>query len=58
MTFSFPKILHLYWDLSTFSYLNFLTVESFNKYHDNWDIRIHYPKKKMTILLGTLLNKN
>ena len=46
MTFSFPKILHLYWDLSTFSYLNFLTIESFNKYHDNWDIRIHYPKKK------------
>lgn len=46
MTFSFPKILHLYWDLSTFSYLHFLTIESFNKYHDNWDIRIHYPKKR------------
>ena len=43
-SFTFPKILHLYWDLSVFSYLNLLTIESFNRYHDGWEIYIHTPK--------------
>lgn len=41
--FNYPKILHLYWDGSNFSYLNLLTVLSFNKYHFGWKINIFCP---------------
>lgn len=41
--FNFPKILHLYWDGSNFSYLNLLTVLSFNRYHFGWKINIYCP---------------
>ena len=41
--FQFPKLLHLYWDGSPFSYLNLLTVLSFNKYHIGWKINVFYP---------------
>ena len=41
--FNFPKILHLYWDLSNFSFLNLLTILSFKKYHFGWKINIYCP---------------
>lgn len=41
--FSFPKLLHLYWDGSNFSFLNLMTVLSFNKYHFGWKINIFCP---------------
>jgi hypothetical protein len=41
--FNFPKLLHLYWDGSPFSYLNLLTVLSFNKYHMGWKINVFCP---------------
>lgn len=40
---SFNKTLHLYWDKSNFSYLNLLTVLSFNKYHKDWKIKVYIP---------------
>ena len=42
--FKYPKILNLYWDKSPLSFLNLLTVLSFNKYHNNWKINIYTPK--------------
>jgi glycosyltransferase involved in cell wall biosynthesis len=45
-SFQYPKILHLYWDGSPLSYLNYLTVLSFNNYHQNWKIVIYMPIKK------------
>ena len=42
-TFDYPKLLHLYWDGSNFSYLNLLTVLSFNKYHKFWKINVFCP---------------
>lgn len=44
--FNFPKLLHLYWDGSNFSFLNLLTVLSFMKYHKGWKINIFKPLKK------------
>ena len=44
--FNFPKLLHLYWDGSTFSFLNLLTVLSFNKYHVGWKINVFCPKNR------------
>lgn len=44
--FNFPRLLHLYWDGSLFSYLNLLTVISFNNYHIGWKINIYKPYKK------------
>lgn len=41
--FNFPKLLHLYWDGSKLSYLNLLTVLSFNRYHFGWKINIYCP---------------
>lgn len=41
--FKYPKLLHLYWDKSNFSFLNLLTVLSFNKYHIGWKINIFCP---------------
>ena len=41
--FNYPKLLHLYWDLSNFSYLNLLTIISFNKYNFGWKINIYCP---------------
>jgi len=39
--FDYPKILHLYWDGSPLSFLNLMTILSFNKYHLDWDIYYH-----------------
>ena len=44
--FKYPKKLHLYWDKSPLSFLNYLTVLSFNKYHSNWKIYIYTPKSR------------
>ena len=44
--FQFPKLLHLYWDGSPLSYLNLLTVLSFNKYHIGWKINVFCPIKR------------
>ena len=44
--FAYPKLLFLYWDGSPLSYLNYLTVESFNKYNPEWKIVVYIPKRK------------
>lgn len=44
--FNFPKLLHLYWDGSKLSYLNFLTVLSFRQHHFGWKINIFCPVKR------------
>lgn len=44
--FQFPKLLHLYWDGSPLSYLNLLTVLSFNKHHNGWKINVFCPIKR------------
>jgi glycosyltransferase involved in cell wall biosynthesis len=44
--FQFPKLLHLYWDGTPLSYLNLLTVLSFNKYHIGWKINVFCPIKR------------
>lgn len=38
---NFPRILHLYWDNNKLSFLNLLTIISFNKYNINWKINIY-----------------
>ena len=48
--FVYPKLLFLYWDGSPLSYLNYLTVVSFNKYNPDWKIIIYMPYKKTTII--------
>lgn len=48
--FKYPKKLHLYWDKSPLSFLNLLTVISFNRYHENWKIYIYTPKNKCNII--------
>jgi GT2 family glycosyltransferase len=44
--FNFPKLLFLYWDGSPLSYLNYLTIESFNKYNPGWKIIVYVPSKR------------
>jgi hypothetical protein len=44
--FDYPRLLHLYWDGSNFSFLNLITILSFNKYHKYWKIIIHMPINK------------
>lgn len=44
--FVYPKLLFLYWDGSPLSYLNYLTVVSFNKYNPDWKIIVYMPYKK------------
>jgi len=41
--FNYPKLLHLYWDGSPLSYLNYLTIISFNKHHKDWKIIVYIP---------------
>lgn len=43
--YNFPKIMFLYWDESKLSYLNYLTIKSFNKYNKGWQIIIYKPTK-------------
>lgn len=44
--YPFPKFLFLYWDGSPLSYLNYLTVISFNHFHKNWRIVIFTPENR------------
>lgn len=48
--FNYPKIMHLYWDGSPLSFMNFITVLSFNIYHKNWKIKVHMPIKKINAI--------
>lgn len=43
-----PKILHLYWDGSPMSFLQLLTVITFNHYNSNWSIYLWMPEKRFT----------
>ena len=43
-----PKILHLYWDGSPLSYLNYLTVPSFLQHHTGYKIKVWTPDKQNT----------
>ena len=49
--FQYPKLLHLYWDGSKMSYLNYLTIVSFNEYHKNWKIIVHMPTDRNTEII-------
>ena len=48
--FNYPKLLHLYWDCSKMSFMNFVTILSFKEYHKNWIIIIHMPLIKHNII--------
>ena len=52
-SFIYPKLLFLYWDGSPLSYLNYLTVESFNEHNPEWKIIVYIPEKKTDILTWT-----
>ena len=41
-SFEYPKILNLIWDSSKLTFLNYLTILSFKKYHKDWKIHIYY----------------
>ena len=45
--FTYPRILHLYW-YGKMSFLNYLTVVSFHKYHPAWIINIYTTNKSTT----------
>jgi hypothetical protein len=49
-SFRYPKLLHLYWDGSPLSFLNYLTVISFNRYHPHWNIIVYSPDVPTTAL--------
>ena len=40
-----PPICHFYWDKSPMSYLQYLTIVSFNFFHPEYEIIIHTPKR-------------
>jgi hypothetical protein len=44
--FNYPRLLHLYWDGSPLSMLNFCTILSFNEYHKYWRIILYMPINK------------
>lgn len=45
--FTYPRILHLYWH-GKLSFLNYLTVISFHKYHPAWIINVYTTNKAIT----------
>lgn len=51
--FNYPKLLHLYWDGSSLSFLNFMTVLSFNYYNKFWKIIVYNPIKRTKQLSWT-----
>jgi len=51
--FNYPKLLHLYWDGSPMSYLNYITVLSFNEFHIGWKINVFMPIKKTDTISWT-----
>lgn len=40
-----PKKCHLYWDGSSMSWLNLLTIDSFHKYNPDWKITVYLTKQ-------------
>ena len=38
-----PQVLHLYWDGSPMSFLQYLTVKSFQKHNQEWKIKLYLP---------------
>ena len=50
MSFNYPRILNLIWDSSKLTFLNYLTIVSFKRYHIDWDIHIYYTTKTDTKL--------
>ena len=38
-----PKTCFMYWDGSPFSLLNYISVQSFRKFHPDWDIKMYMP---------------
>ena len=44
--FKYPKLMFLYWDGSPLSFLNYLTVISFNHYNKEWKIIIFTPTSR------------
>lgn len=48
--FIYPKLIFLYWDGSPLSYLNYLTVESFNYYNKEWKIIVFTPTIRTTTI--------
>ena len=51
--FNYPKILHLYWNNNILSFLNYLTIISFNKFHKNWQIIVYIPEMSNTNITWT-----
>jgi len=46
MLSNIPKVMHFYWGKSNMSYLQYMTIISFNKFNSDWEIIIHEPKKR------------
>lgn len=40
---SIPKTCFMYWDGSPFSLLNYISVQSFRKFHPEWNIKMYMP---------------
>jgi len=47
--FQYPKLMFLYWDGSPLSYLNYLTIISFNHYNPGWKITVYIPTRRTQI---------
>lgn len=45
-----PIIFNAYWDMSPFSYMNYLTIKSFLYYHPDWRVNIYVPAHKSTTI--------
>ena len=44
-----PKIAFTYWDMSSLSFLHFLTLYTFKKHNPEWEVVLYYPKKRVVI---------
>jgi hypothetical protein len=47
MSTNIPKVMSFYWDGSHMSYLQHMTVISFNKFNPDWEIVIYEPKQRI-----------
>lgn len=45
-----PKVMNLYWDKGSMSYLQYMTVISFNKHNPDWKIVIYEPKNRYGLI--------
>lgn len=50
MSTSIPKIMNFYWDKSSLSYLQYMTIISFNKFNPDWKIVIYEPKVRYNFI--------